>query len=178
MKPLNKTILLKVFIVWTLGAKGSLLLSAGGSFSHQRNKSSGEARHLIPPFFRRLVNCQIRLVYKPLVNCNLILSYLLFLILRRLMGRLWISPDQTRGSGVDSSFEELPGINFRRSARMTCSPFTSSVGNGQGRTGNMYRKGLAPNSYRFLIKKNSSWLRSLSMISSSQVMRSSLSFST
>ena len=57
-------------------------------------------------------------------------------------------------------------------------PFISLAGSGRGRTCTMYRKGLAPDSYRFFIDRRSSWLRSLSMISSNQLMRSSLAFST
>ena len=85
---------------------------------------------------------------------------------------------RTRGFGADSDCEELLCISFRRSTRTKCSPFTSSMGSGQGRTCTMYGKGLAPSYCRFFTDRRSSWLRSLSMISSSQLMRSSLAFST
>ena len=86
--------------------------------------------------------------------------------------------DRIRGSGADSVYKDLLGISFKRSGRTKCSPFTSSAGGGRGRTCTMYGKGLGPNSYRFFTYRRSSWLRSLSMISSNRLMQSSLAFST
>ena len=85
---------------------------------------------------------------------------------------------QNRGSREDTSCEELLGISFNRYARTKYWPFISLAGNGRGRTCTMYRKGLAPSSYIFFIVRRSSWLRSLSKISNSRLMRSSLAFST
>ena len=73
--------------------------------------------------------------------------------------------------------EPDPPTTHKRSTRMKCLPFTSSVGSGWGRIDTMYEKGLAPSSCRFFIGRRSSWLRSLSMILSSRLMQSSLTFS-
>ena len=61
---------------------------------------------------------------------------------------------------MDLACVELPGIDFRRSARVKCSPLTSSTDSEWGMTGNMLGKGMMPNFRKFFTNKRSSWLRS------------------
>ena len=74
-----------------------------------------------------------------------------------------------RGSRAGPSWEELPEIDFKRSAKKKCLPLTISPGNKWGMTEAMYGKGLEPNSREFFTDKRGSF-RFLSMISSSRLM--------